>query len=362
MNTTSPQQNWPDRRVLDLFGIELPIIQAPMAGASTAQMAIEVAEAGGLGSLPCALMAPDQARQAVEIIRQATSKPLNLNFFCHTPPKVGATTIDAWRAQLDPYYRELGIDPAAPIPVSNRAPFDDAYCSLVETYKPAVVSFHFGLPAKPLLDRVKATGAKVIASATTVAEARWLEEHGVDAVIAMGTEAGGHQGHFLSESASGIGLFSLLPQIADAVRLPVIAAGGIADGRGIAAAFTLGAAAVQIGTAYLFSPEAQVQPYHRQALKTAQAEETALTNVFTGRPARSITNRIMREIGPMSDLAPTFPLAGGALMPLRAKSEPAGSPDFSNMWSGQAARLAKELPAGELTRALARDALAKMGR
>ncbi|HWU00427.1 MAG TPA: nitronate monooxygenase [Terriglobales bacterium] len=362
MNTTSPQRNWPDRRILDLFGIELPIIQAPMAGASTAQMAIEVAEAGGLGSLPCALMAPDQARQAIEIIRQATSKPLNLNFFCHTPPKLDEAEIDLWKKKLTPYYIENGIDPAAPVPVSNRAPFDDAYCALVETFKPEVVSFHFGLPAKPLFDRVRATGAKIIASATTVAEARWLEERGVDAIIAMGTEAGGHQGNFLSESASEIGLFALLPQIADAVKVPVIAAGGIGDGRGIAAAFILGASAVQIGTAYLFSPEAKVQPYHLQALKMAQAEDTALTNLFTGRPARGISNRIMREIGPMSDVAPTFPLAGGALMPLRAKSEPAGHGDFSNMWSGQAARLAKHLPSGELTKHLAQEALAKLGR
>ncbi|HVI92055.1 MAG TPA: nitronate monooxygenase, partial [Dongiaceae bacterium] len=303
MSMTSSQQNWPDRRILDLFGIELPIIQAPMAGASTAQMAIEVAEAGGLGSLPCALMAPDQARQAIEIIRQATSKPINLNFFCHMPPKLDAAEIDRWKQKLTPYYIENGIDPAASVPVSNRAPFDDAYCALVETFKPEVVSFHFGLPVESLLDRVRAAGAKIISSATTVTEARWLEERGVDAVIAMGTEAGGHQGNFLSDSIAGqVGLFALLPQIVDAVKVPVIAAGGIGDGRGVAAAFILGASAAQIGTAYLFSPEAKVQPYHLQALKTAQAEDTALTNVFTGRPARGISNRIMREIGPISDV------------------------------------------------------------
>lgn len=359
---TASKKDWPDRRILDLFGIELPIIQAPMAGASTAQMAIEASEAGGLGSLPCALMAPDQARQAVEIIRQATAKPLNLNFFSHTPPRPDEAAIATWKQKLIPYYREYGIDPAAPVPVSNRAPFDDAYCALVETYKPEVVSFHFGLPAKSLLERVRAIGAKIISSATTVAEARWLEDRGVDAVIAMGTEAGGHQGNFLQETASQIGLFALLPQIADAVKVPVIAAGGIADGRGIAAAFMLGAAAVQVGTAYLLAPEAKIQPYHLQALKTAQAEDTALTNLFTGRPARGIGNRLMREIGPMSDAAPSFPLAGGALMPIRAKSEAAGSGDFSNMWSGQAARLAKELPTAELTRHLAQEALKVLGR
>ncbi|HVJ44158.1 MAG TPA: nitronate monooxygenase [Dongiaceae bacterium] len=361
--TVNTSDSWPDRRILDLFGIDLPIIQAPMAGASTAQMAIEVCEAGGLGSLPCALMAPDQARQAIEIIRQATSKPLNLNFFCHTAPKLDDAAVAAWKAKLAPYYAEQNIDPAAPVPVSNRAPFDDAYCSLVEAYKPAVVSFHFGLPAETLMKRAKAAGAKVISSATTVAEARWLEARGVDAVIAMGAEAGGHQGHFLRENIAGqIGTLALVPQVVDAVKVPVIATGGIADGRGIAAAFMLGASAVQLGTAYLFSPEAQVQPFHRQALRTAEAEDTALTNLFTGRPARAITNRLMREIGPISELAPAFPLAGGALMPLRAKSEPSGSPDFSNMWSGQAARLARELPAGKLTRHLAEDALARLGR
>lgn len=362
MSTTAKTAAWPDRRLLDLFGIELPIIQAPMAGASTAQMAIEVAEAGGLGSLPCALMAPDQARQALEIIRQATGKPINLNFFSHTPPAFNEAEIAAWVTKLAPYYAEQQIDPNAPIPVSNRAPFDDAYCALVERFKPEVVSFHFGLPEKSLLERVRATGAKIISSATTVVEARWLEERGVDAIIAMGTEAGGHYGHFLSDKPSQIGLFALLPQIVDAVKVPVIAAGGIADGRGIAAAFMLGASAAQIGTAYLLSPEAKVQPFHRQALKSAQPEDTALTNLFSGRPARGIMNRVMREIGPVSDIAPAFPLAGGALMPLRAKTEAAGLSDFSNMWSGQAARLAKELPAGELTKQLAQEALAKLGR
>jgi nitronate monooxygenase len=363
MTTSKTAHQWPDRRILDLFGIELPIIQAPMAGANLSEMVIAVSKVGGLGSLPCALITPDQARQAIELIRQATDRPINLNFFCHTPPQTDAAEIEAWRQKLMPYYKELGVDTTAPLPVSNRAPFDEAYCELVETYKPAVVSFHFGLPAEPLLARVKATGAKMIGSATTVAEAQWLEAHGVDAIIAMGAEAGGHQGNFLSDRTTGhIGTFALVPQIVDAVKVPVIAAGGVADGRGIVAALALGASAVQIGTAYLLTPEAKIQPYHRAALKTAQAEDTAITNLFSGRPARGITNRLMREIGPLSSLAPSFPLAGGALMPLRAKSEPTGSGDFSNMWSGQAARLAREMPAGELTRHLAEDALARLNR
>jgi nitronate monooxygenase len=357
---------WPDRRILDLFGIELPIIQAPMAGASTPEMAVAVSEAGGLGSLPTALYSLDQAREAIEVVRKGTSKPFNLNFFCHRVPVPDAARDAAWRSRLRPYYIEKGFDPDAPIAAAGRAPFDNDLCGLVERYKPEAVSFHFGLPEPALLARVKATGAKVIASATTVAEARWLEDHGIDAVIAMGLEAGGHRGNFLSDDmARQVGLFALLPQVADAVTLPVIAAGGIADARGIVAALALGASAVQIGTAYLFSPEAKIAALHREALKTATDDSTMVTNVFTGRPARSIANRLMREVGPLSPEAPAFPLAGAALAPLRAKAEPAGSSDFTNLWSGQGAKLARALSsggmsAGEMTRALAAEAMSKL--
>jgi nitronate monooxygenase len=352
---------WPDRRILDLFGIDLPIVQAPMAGATTPEMVIAVSEAGGLGSLPCALMSPDQARAAIESIRAATSRPLNLNFFCHVPPVPDPARSLAWRAKLAPYFVENGLDPESPIPTSNRAPFDDAYCKLVEHYRPAVVSFHFGLPEGALLDRVKATGARVISSATTVEEARWLEARGCDAIIAMGIEAGGHRGNFLTQDMTRqVGTFALVPQVVDAVGVPVIAAGGVSDARGIVAAFALGASAVQIGTAYLFCPEASVTPAHREALKTATDDGTMVTNVFTGRPARGIVNRLMSEVGPLSPLAPSFPLAGGALVPLR--STPSGPRDFTNLWSGQAARLGRELAAGELTRRLASEALAKLAR
>lgn len=354
---------WPDSRILDLFAIDLPILQAPMAGATGSAMAIAVSEAGGLGALPCAMLGPEQIRQELQAFRQASRGPLNLNFFCHTPPPDDPARIARWKAALRPYYEEVGADFEAPTPVSSRAPFDDSACALVEEYKPEVVSFHFGLPQPRLLARVKATGARVLSSATTVSEALWLEQHGCDAIIAMGYEAGGHRGMFLSDDLnSQVGTLALVPQIADAVRVPVIAAGGIGDARGIAAAFVLGAAAVQLGTAYLFCPEAKVSAMHRRALHTARESDTALTNLFTGRPARGICNRIMRELGPMSELAPAFPLAGGALMPIRALSEQAGNSDFSNLWSGQALRLGIERPAAELTRTLAEQALTILGR
>nr|WP_314871817.1 nitronate monooxygenase family protein [uncultured Pseudomonas sp.] len=353
--------NWPDCRILDLLGIDLPILQAPMAGATGAPMAIAVGNAGGLAALPCAMLSLEQVRSEVAAFRAACPGPLNLNFFCHQPAPADAAHALRWKQALQPYYQELGADFDAPTPVSNRAPFDEHSCQLVEELLPAVVSFHFGLPAADLLQRVKATGAKVLSSATTVQEARWLEQHGCDAIIAMGYEAGGHRGMFLSEDiTSQIGTFALIPQIVDAVRLPVIGAGGIADHRGLVAALALGASAVQIGTAYLFCPEAKVAAAHRQALDTAPASDTALTNLFTGRPARGINNRIMRELGPMSELAPAFPLAGGALMPLRAISDGAGSSDFSNLWAGQALRLGRHLPAAELTKDIAERALERL--
>ncbi|WP_434519574.1 NAD(P)H-dependent flavin oxidoreductase [Pseudomonas sp. NFX1] len=355
---------WPDRRILDLLGIELPILQAPMAGATGSAMAIAVCAAGGLGALPCAMLTAAQIAEEIAAFRAACpGRSLNLNFFCHQPPLPDAERDARWKQALKPYYSEVGADFQAPTPVSNRAPFDEQSCQLVERLRPEVVSFHFGLPAPQLLQRVKATGAKVLSSATTVAEAVWLERHGCDSIIAMGYEAGGHRGMFLSEDiTSQIGTFALVPQIADAVKVPVIAAGGIGDHRGLVAALALGASAVQIGTAYLFCPEAKVSAAHRHALDTAPASETALTNLFTGRPARGIINRVMRELGPMSELAPRFPLAGGALMPLRAITDPQGNSDFSNLWSGQALRLGRHLPAGELTRDIADKALQQVGR
>ena len=353
---------WPDRRILDLFGIDVPIVLAPMAGPGTPELAAAVSDAGGLGSLPCAQLSIEQMRASLSVLGPSASRPLNLNFFCHSPPAADAARNLLWRDRLRPYYIELGIDPEAASPLAGRQPFDGDFCRLVESYGPRVVSFHFGLPRNDLLQRVKATGAKVISSATTVAEARWLESRGCDAIIAMGLEAGGHRGNFLTDDmARQVGTFALVPQVVDAVTVPVIAAGGIADARGIVAAFALGASAVQIGTAYLFCPEANISPVHRTALTSAGDDDTMVTNVFTGRPARGVINRIMREQGPLSCVAPAFPRAADALAPLKAKSEAAGQSDFSNLWSGQAARLARRsLPAGQLTGFLAQQALERL--
>jgi nitronate monooxygenase len=354
---------WPDRRLLDLFKTNLPILLAPMAGAMDVELAVAVAQAGALASLPCAMLDPATARAQMTAFRAGSGAKVNLNFFCHTPPELNNAREARWRERLAPYYAELGIDPAAPVPVSMRLPFDAKFCAVVEEMKPGVVSFHFGLPEEGLLERVKAAGCLVLASATTVTEARWLEARGVDAIVAQGYEAGGHRGMFLSDDlAAQVGTFALVPQVVDAVKVPVIAAGGITDARGIAAAFALGAAGVQIGTAFLLTPEAKISAPHRAALRAARDDGTAVTNLMTGRPARGLVNRLMREIGPVSDIAPAFPLAAGALAPLRSKAEAQGSGDFTAMWAGQAASLGRAMPAAELTRKLAAEALALMRR
>ena len=299
---------WPDNRIRNLLRIELPIIQAPMAGAAFSEMVIGVSEAGGLGSLACALLTADQIIEEVQTIRQKTSRSINLNFFCHEPPKTDAERESVWQSALEPYFVELGLDPTALPPVPARAAFDSTMCDLVAELRPDVVSFHFGLPEKSLVARVKAVGAKILSTATTVEEARWLEAEGCDATVAQGIEAGGHRGMFPTDDVSTqIGTLSLVPRVVDSVKVPVIAAGGIADARGIAAAFALGAAAVQIGTAYLLCPEARIGPLCREALRN-YGNQTAVTNVFTGRAARAIRNRMVREIGPMSKLAPDFHL------------------------------------------------------
>jgi nitronate monooxygenase len=336
-----------------LLGIESALIQAPMAGVQGIALAAAVCNAGGLGSVPCALLETGALRAELRALKALTSQPFNVNFFCHTPPRAEPEREAAWRRALAPYYQAFGLDNAAIPGGPARNPFDAAAAEVLGEIRPAVVSFHFGLPAAPLLSQVRALGAKVLASATTVAEARWLESQGVDAIIAQGLEAGGHRGMFLSEDlTTQMGTLALLPQIVGAVRTPVIAAGGIADAAGVAAAATLGAAGVQIGTAYLLCPESTTSGVHRAALGADAGRHTALTNVFTGRPARGIVNRLMRELGPMNDAAPAFPRAALAIAPLRQRAESEGSGDFSPLWSGQNASRCRQIPAAELTREL----------
>lgn len=340
--------------ITTLFGIELPVIQAPMAGSQGSRLAIAVSNAGGLGSLPAAMLSHDALGEELAAIKAGTNKPFNVNFFCHQPPTPDTAGNVRWVQTLAPYYKEFGIDPAVIPQGPGRAPFSAEIAEVVAAFRPPVVSFHFGLPSADLLARVRSWGAKVISSATTVDEARWLEAQGVDAIIAQGLEAGGHRGMFLSSDiTTQIGSFALLPQVVRAVRVPVIAAGGIADAGSVAAAMALGAAGVQVGTAYLLCPEAATSAVHRAALKSPAAAHTALTNIFSGRPARGIVNRIMKDIGPLCPSAPAFPLATAAVAPLRAAAERLGSGDFSPLWSGQFVGNQAELAAAELTRRLA---------
>jgi nitronate monooxygenase len=350
------------KTLLEMLGIDLPIVQAPMAGASSPELLAAASNAGGLGSYGCARLSPDQVIELGRTIRALTNRSFNLNFFCHAPPVMTSAQDAAWRARLAPYYAEFGVDPAGTRP-PTRAPFNEAMCDAVVKIAPKLASFQFGLPAPALVAKVKAAGCLISSSATTVAEARRLAELGCDIIVAQGLEAGGHRGMFLSDDVGAqigtqVGTLALVPQVVDAVAVPVIAAGGITDARGAAAAFALGADAVQVGTAYLFCPEAKVNPYHRAALAAARDDGTTLTNVYTGRPARGLVNRLAREVGPMSPDAPQFPLAADAVAPLTSAAEKQGAGDFTPMWAGQAAALGKERGAAEVTRGIVNDAFA----
>jgi nitronate monooxygenase len=341
--------------ITDLFGIDVPVIQAPMAGSQDSALAIAVSQTGGLGSLPCAMLSPEGIRNELKALTSATSKPYNVNFFVHQHPPAEPERETEWRKILEPYYDELGLDPSTVAPGgAARRPFSAEAADVLEEFKPPVVSFHFGLPLKDLIKRVKSWKSKIIATATTVDEARYLEANGVDAVIAQGVEAGGHRGMFLTTDLNTqVGTITLVRQITRAVKIPVIAAGGIADREGIFAAVMLGAAGIQVGTAYLFCPEATTSPVHLAALKSEAAKVTALTNVFTGRPGRGIVNRLMREIGPLNAWAPTFPLAASAILPLRQKAESLERNEFSSLWAGQGAAICREISAADLTHELA---------
>lgn len=342
------------RAALDLLGSRLPIIQAPMAGVQLSALTLAACRAGAVGSLPAALLTLDVLKRELQLISSGTDQPYNVNFFAHVTPLPDPAREARWRERLAPYYTEYGVDPATITSGIGRQPFSHEVADVVEVFKPPLISFHFGLPAPDLLARVKAWGSRVLSTATTVEEAVWLQAHGADGIIAQGWEAGGHRGHFLSADLTRqSGLMALLPQVVKAVSIPVIATGGITDAASVRAALALGAGAVQAGTAFLLSAEALTSAPHRQALQQPDLHHTAVTNLMTGRPARGIVNRLMREVGPMNELAPAFPMAGNALAPLRAKAEAQGSSDFSPLWAGQNFSGLKALPAADLIAALA---------
>lgn len=337
----------------DLLGIEHPVIQAPMAGAATHKLAAAVSAAGGLGSLGSAPVAPDELIAQARAVRDATDRPFNVNFFCHPSPELDAQEAGRTRERFDDLYRELGLG-EPPEPSVPPVAFDEARLAALLEVRPAVASFHFGLPEPAALEAIREAGCRVLSSATTVAEAERLAELGVDAVIAQGGEAGGHRGSFLVAGDDGpVGTLALVPQVVDAVDVPVIASGGIGDGRGLAAALALGAAGAQIGTAFLACPEAVVHPLHREALRSARAEQTTVTRAFTGRPARALRNRATDEAG---EHPLPFPAQMSLSAPLAAAWAERESSDFLPMWAGQAAPLARELRAAELVAALVSDA------
>ncbi|WP_432467487.1 NAD(P)H-dependent flavin oxidoreductase [Agarivorans sp. Z349TD_8] len=337
-----------------LLGTQLPIIQSPMAGVQDSALTIAVSEAGGLGSLPCGMLSIEQIVSEIGFIKQATDKPYNLNFFCHKMQAYAEYQHMLWRKKLKPYFEELAIHSESLPHYANRTPFNHDIADAIEPFKPEFISFHFGLPEQSLLARIKGWGTKIVSSATTIKEALWLESKGVDGIIAQGLEAGGHRGMFLSDDISTqMGMSALVPQIVNKVSVPVIAAGGIADSQGVQAALQLGAGAVLIGTAYLLCPEAKTSRLHRAAIKSSKSQHTALTNVFSGRPARGIVNRVMKELGYMHPLAPSFPYASIEMTQLRGEAEKLNSDAFSPLWCGQNTTGCKNISARALTLQLA---------
>jgi nitronate monooxygenase len=337
---------WPDHRLTDLLKIDHPIIQAPMSGSATAELAAAVCNAGGMGSLACAETTPDQVRAEASDLRGRTNRPFNLNFFVGDAPITPPVVLERTRERLRPWYDELGLG-APPDRLPELGPaFDDTHLALLFDIHPAVVSFHFGVPRSQAITALKDAGIILISTATTVAEAQALEAAGMDAIIAQGWEAGGHRGsHQTTEPTQGIGTMALVPQIADAVGVPVIAAGGIGDGRGIAAAFMLGASGVQLGTAFLSCPEAGTDTARRALLARATETDTMVTDAFSGRSARTVRSRYAEAMEASREPLPAF-------LQMYALSDPlldAKADEVANFHLyGQAARLNRALPAADL--------------
>jgi nitronate monooxygenase len=351
---------WPKTALTDLLGITYPLVQAPMASISTAPLAAAVSAAGGLGSIGAATMPPESVAAEIDGVRARTDRPFAVNFFVHQPPSPDETAAARMRARLEPYREAVGASGFPPL--EPPPPFGPAMLQVVLARRPPVVSFHFGLPDASAVSALRAAGIRLLSSATTVAEARQLERGGVHAIIAQGFEAGGHRGTFAPPYWEGeIGTMALVPQVVDAVSVPVIAAGGIADGRGVAAALMLGAAGVQLGTAFLGCPEAVIDPLYRRTLAEPRAARTRLTKVLSGRPARAIVTRFMDELAGEEEHALAFPLQRILTAQLARAATARGDAELQAMWAGQAAPLVRPQPAAALVERLVAQTAAVLG-
>lgn len=344
--------------VLSLLSVVHPIIQAPMVGVSTPRLAAAVSNAGALGSIGIGASTARQAQEMIVATRALTDKPFNVNLFCHRTAAPDPAREAAWLDYLRPYFEEFGATPPAVLTEIYKSFNDDpATLDVLLQERPAVVSFHFGLPPVEWIQSLRNAGIVTLGCATTPDEARQIEAAGVDAIIAQGAEAGGHRGVFEPERGDRqLGTFALINLIAHQSRLPIIAAGGIMDGKGIAAALALGAAAVQLGTAFVLSPESSANEAYRAALKSDRSHQTQITRAISGRAARGIANRMYTEIDrPSAPALPDYPIAYDAAKALNAAAMVRGNYDFAVQWAGQGAPLARAMPAGELVELLVRE-------
>lgn len=347
----------PDTRLLRALGVRIPIIQAPMAGISTPALVAAVSNAGALGSLGVGASTAQQAREQIVATRALTSKPFNVNVFCHQPAHSDPLREAVWLAHLQPLFAEFGAEPPAALKEIYRSFADDeALLQVLIEERPAVVSFHFGLPPTEWIDALHHAGIVLLGCATTPHEAMLIEQAGLDAIVAQGAEAGGHRGIFDPGQDAMIGTLALVRLIAKQSTLPVIAAGGIMDGQGIASALLLGASAVQMGTAFVLSAESGADAAYRHALTSQRAHQTRVTAAISGRPARGLINRMHTDVGsPDAPALPDYPIAYDAAKALNAAARARGNTDFAVQWAGQGAPMARALPAAELVATLARE-------
>nr|WP_298728361.1 nitronate monooxygenase [uncultured Steroidobacter sp.] len=343
--------------LLSLLGIEHPIIQAPMAGVSTPALAAAVSNGGGLGSLGLGASNVEQSRAAIRATRALTSRPFNINLFCHRRATADAAREAAWLAHLEPHFAQFGATP----PRALREIYDtfvdnETMLAMLLEERPAIVSFHFGLPATAWIKQFRAAGIVTLACATNSEEAALCERAGVHAIVAQGVEAGGHRGVFEPERGDdGIGTFALVRMLAKQCSLPIIAAGGIMDGRGIVAAMALGAAGVQMGTAFVLCPESSANAAYREQMKSERARHTRITAAISGRGARGLPNRMYELLKDGAPALPDYPIAYDAAKALHAAASAQGNHEFAAYWAGQGAPLARELPAAVLLSQLVQE-------